>query len=76
MRGACGYIPFTYIQHFLGKKLSTKFPRLYARGDSMSKKRLLLVAVIILVGLTLCIASVRAGDSGGGGAHTMIRALF
>jgi len=42
----------------------------------MSKKRLLLVAIIIFVGLTLCVVSVRAGDSGGGGAHTIIRALF
>jgi len=42
----------------------------------MSKNKLLLVALILLVGLTLCIATVAAGDSGGGGAHTMIRALF
>ena len=42
----------------------------------MSKNKLLLVALIVLVGLTLCIVTVKAGDSGGGGAHTIIRALF
>ena len=42
----------------------------------MSRKKLLLLALIVLVGLTLCVASVSAGDKGGGGAHTIIRALF
>ena len=42
----------------------------------MSKNKLLLVALVLLVGLTLCIASVRAGDSGGGGAHSIITALL
>ncbi|MGD0423350.1 MAG: hypothetical protein ABSA92_07820 [Candidatus Bathyarchaeia archaeon] len=42
----------------------------------MSKNKLLLVALIVLVGLTLCMAAVAAGDRGGGGAHTIIRALF
>jgi hypothetical protein len=45
-------------------------------GDSMSKNKLLLVALIILIGLTLCLSTVNAGDRGGGGAHTIISALF
>ena len=47
-----------------------------SRGDTMSRNKLLLVALVLLVGLTLCIATVKAGDSGGGGAHSIIRALF
>lgn len=42
----------------------------------MSRNKLLLVALILLVGLTLCLATVAAGDCGGGGAHTIIRAVF
>jgi len=42
----------------------------------MTRNKLLLLALILLVGLTLCIATVAAGDPGGGGAHTIIRALF
>ena len=45
-------------------------------GDFMSRTKLLLAVIILLIGLTLCIATVNAGDHGGGGAHTIIRALF